>query len=102
MKDILYQPGKFSRENWTIFHFSHQAKKEGLTGKFDFTLEFAPEPPGALSPPRSVEGLSDNTDTSGPNLITAVQQQLGLKLNPSKVPLDVLIIDRVDQVPTEN
>ena len=76
--------------------------KTGLTGKFDFTLEFAPQPPGTLTPPSSVEALSDNVDQSAPNLITAVQQQLGLKLNSSKVRLDVLIIDRADKVPTEN
>ncbi|HEV3198987.1 MAG TPA: TIGR03435 family protein [Bryobacteraceae bacterium] len=76
--------------------------KAGLNGKFDFTLEFAPQPPGALPPTPSVDGLSVGTDESGPNLITAVQQQLGLKLNPSKIPLDVLVIDRADPVPTEN
>ncbi len=73
--------------------------KTGLAGKFDFTLEFAPQPPGALPPASSTEGLSDE---SGPNLLTAVQQQLGLKLNPRKIPVEVLIIDRADQVPTEN
>ena len=76
--------------------------KTGLTGKFDFTLEFAPQPPGALPPPSSVDGLPDPTDESAPNLITAVQQQLGLKLNPGKIPLNVLIVDRALQVPTEN
>lgn len=75
--------------------------KTGLSGKFDFMLEFAPEPPGALPPP-SVEVSPDIADQSGPNLITAVQQQLGLKLNPSKVPVDVLIVDHADQIPTEN
>ena len=68
--------------------------KTGLTGEFDFTLEFAPQPPGAVT----VEA----PDESGPNLLTAVQQQLGLKLNPSRVSLDVLIIDRVDKIPVEN
>lgn len=75
--------------------------KTGLRGKFDFTLEFAPEPRGAL-PPSSVEVSPNIADQSGPNLITAVQQQLGLRLNPSKVLVDVLIVDRADQIPTEN
>jgi uncharacterized protein (TIGR03435 family) len=35
-------------------------------------------------------------------LLTAVQQQLGLRLNSRKIPLDVLVIDRADKVPTEN
>jgi uncharacterized protein (TIGR03435 family) len=68
--------------------------KTGLEGKFDFKVEFAPQAPGALTP--------DTTDEDAPNLLTAVQQQLGLKLNPSKIPLDVLMIDRVEKVPTEN
>jgi uncharacterized protein (TIGR03435 family) len=69
--------------------------KTGLDGKFDFRLEFAPQPPGALeaAPP---------VDDAAPNLVTAVQQQLGLRLNSSKVGVEVLVIDRADRVPTEN
>jgi len=67
----------------------------GLSGKFDFHLEFAPQPPGVLeaAPP---------ADDAAPNLVTAVQQQLGLRLNSSKVGVEVLVIDRADRVPTEN
>ncbi len=75
--------------------------KTGLAGKFDFTLEFAPQPPGALPPPGSVE-RPDAPDESGPNLMTAVQQQLGLKLEPKKIPVDVLIVDKADKIPTGN
>jgi uncharacterized protein (TIGR03435 family) len=68
--------------------------KTGLTGKFDFKVEFAPHPPGALPP--------EATDDSAPNLTVAIQQQLGLRLNSSKITTDVLIVDRVDRVPVEN
>jgi uncharacterized protein (TIGR03435 family) len=68
--------------------------KTGLAGRFDFKLEYAPQAPGALTP--------DTTEEGAANLLTAVQQQLGLKLNPAKIPLDVLIIDRADKVPTQN
>jgi uncharacterized protein (TIGR03435 family) len=68
--------------------------RTGLTGKFDFRLEFAPQAPGALVPA--------TTGESGPNLLTAVREQLGLKLEPMKIPLEVLIIDHADKVPTEN
>ena len=68
--------------------------KTGLTGKFDFTLEFAPQAPGAVPP--------DSADESAPNLINAVPQQLGLKLEAKKIPVDILIIDRADRIPTEN
>jgi len=71
------------------------ADKTGLTGKFDFTLEFAPEAPGALP--------SENPEESAAqNLTGAVPRQLGLKLEPKKIPVDILIIDRADKVPTEN
>jgi uncharacterized protein (TIGR03435 family) len=70
------------------------ADKSGLTGRFDFTLEFAPQAPGALPP--------DSQDESGPNLLSAVPRQLGLRLNPKKIPVDVLIIDGADKTPTDN
>jgi uncharacterized protein (TIGR03435 family) len=45
-----------------------------------------------------VEGL----DEAAPNLASAVAQQLGLKLNPKKVRVNVVVVDRVDRTPTEN
>ena len=75
--------------------------KTGLSGAFDFTLEFAPQPPGAL-PSAVLEEGPGAFDDSAPNLITAVQQQLGLKLLPRKIALEVLVIDRADRVPVEN
>jgi uncharacterized protein (TIGR03435 family) len=66
----------------------------GLHGNFDFKLEFAPRPPGAL--PTEVE------DSGAANLTTAVQQQLGLRLNSRKIATDVLVIDRAQKVPEGN
>jgi uncharacterized protein (TIGR03435 family) len=68
--------------------------KTGLAGTYDFKLEFAPERPGALSP--------DASDQSAANLISAVQQQLGLKLNPAKIPTDVVVLDRAEKIPAAN
>ena len=68
--------------------------KTGLTGRFDFTLEFAPQAPGALP--------ADSQDESAPNLISAIPQRLGLKLESKKIPVDVLIVDSADRIPTEN
>jgi uncharacterized protein (TIGR03435 family) len=62
--------------------------KTGLTGKYDFTLKFAP-------------GRSAPSDSDAASIFTAVQEQLGLKLEPTKAPLDVLVIDHVEK-PTEN
>jgi uncharacterized protein (TIGR03435 family) len=62
--------------------------KTGLTGSYDFTLRFAP-------------ATTATSDSQDPSIFTAVQEQLGLKLEPSKAPLDVLIIDDLEK-PTEN
>jgi uncharacterized protein (TIGR03435 family) len=68
--------------------------KTGLAGKFDFTLEFAPQAPGTLP--------ADAPDESAPNLMSAITQQLGLKLESKKIPVDILVVDRADKVSTEN
>ena len=64
-----------------------------LDGSFDADLDFAPIPPPGLTdpPPRS----------DAPSIFTAVQEQLGLKLEPTRAPVDVLVIDRVEH-PTED
>jgi uncharacterized protein (TIGR03435 family) len=75
--------------------------KTGLTGNYDFTLTWTPDqmpgagqrPPGAPEPPP--------IDPNGPSLFTAVQEQLGLKLESQRGPVAVLVIDRVER-PTEN
>ena len=74
----------------------------GLRGNFDFQMEFAPRPPGALPPPPSLDRPPAPEEDAAPNLTSAVQQQLGLRLNSRRVPTDVLVIDRVDKVPTGN
>jgi uncharacterized protein (TIGR03435 family) len=74
--------------------------KTGLTGTYDYTLNWAPDdaphmggepgggPPGGddASPP----------DAGGPSVFTAIQEQLGLKLEPQKGPVDVIIVDHVE------
>jgi uncharacterized protein (TIGR03435 family) len=65
-------------------------------------MEFAgtPFPAGPDAAPASTP--SDPVD-NGPNVFTAVQQQLGLKLTKvADVQIDVMIIDHIDQTPTEN
>jgi uncharacterized protein (TIGR03435 family) len=66
--------------------------KSGLTGKYDFTLEFTKELPNASEP---------DAPPIAPSLFTALQQQLGLQLVNKKIPFDVLIIDHIETVPTE-
>jgi uncharacterized protein (TIGR03435 family) len=80
--------------------------KTGLAGKYDFTLKWTPDeirtsmfkgpesgPPGPASAAFS--------DSSGPSLFTAVEEQLGLKLESQKGPVEIVVIDHVER-PSEN
>ena len=69
--------------------------KTGLTKKFDFKLEFAPErmDPDLASNPKVEIGLP---------LPAALQSQLGLRLEARKAPTEILVIDQVDRTPTGN
>jgi uncharacterized protein (TIGR03435 family) len=79
--------------------------KTGLNGMYDFNLDYSidlsgfPPPPGAPAPsPAQGNGASD----PGPDLAAAVEQQLGLRLVAGKAKLDVVVIDKVERVPTDN
>ncbi len=78
----------------------------GLTGKYDFTLQWTPdERTGPMSAATQGGGSrSDDApppDASGPSIFTAMQEQLGLKLESRKVPVEMLVIDHVE-APSEN
>ena len=77
----------------------HVIDKTGLTGEFDFTLEFAGSVFIANSPEANTAG---DQGGHGLSLFAALEKQLGLKLEKKKAGLDVLVIDHVDKVPTEN
>lgn len=68
--------------------------KTGLTGKYDYSLQWAPE--WMLARPASGDPASGDSEPAGPSLLTALQDQLGLKLVPEKAPVQVLVIDHVD------
>jgi uncharacterized protein (TIGR03435 family) len=67
-----------------------------LTGKFDFTLQWEPDESQLNILGLHVSQPADNTNAQ-PGLFTAIQEQLGLKLDAVKAPADVLAIDHVDQ-----
>lgn len=75
--------------------------RSGLTGTYDFQLEFAPQPPGTLPPIAGPDSVPDDADGGAANLITAVQG-LGLRLNPSKVKVDMVVVERANPIPVEN
>jgi uncharacterized protein (TIGR03435 family) len=64
--------------------------RTGLAGAFDIDLEWTPDSPGAAPSP-----------DAGPSIFTAIQEQLGLRLEPATAPLDIIVIDSAER-PTEN
>jgi uncharacterized protein (TIGR03435 family) len=72
--------------------------KTGLTGNYDFTLEWADD---AGSPRPSDGAAAANAPDPGASIFTALQEQLGLKLESTKGPVDVVVIDHIEK-PTEN
>jgi uncharacterized protein (TIGR03435 family) len=72
--------------------------KTGLTGRYDFTLDYNLNELGAATPPPAQADAGDLL----PDLATVVQQQLGLKLVPARAAIDVLIVDKLEKTPTAN
>jgi uncharacterized protein (TIGR03435 family) len=64
----------------------------GLDGVFDFKLTWDP----------AADESTDDARDSGPSIYTALQQQLGLKLESRKMPVEILVIDHAEKIPTEN
>ena len=65
--------------------------KTGVTGLYDFTLEWVDA--GTIRRPEDAGAPLDN----GPSLFVALQEQLGLKLEVKKVPIEVLVIDHIEK-----
>jgi uncharacterized protein (TIGR03435 family) len=71
--------------------------KTAIQGRYDITLRWTPD--NGL--PDKINGASSPEETNGPSLFTAVQEQLGLRLDPQKGPVQVLVVDKAEP-PTEN
>jgi uncharacterized protein (TIGR03435 family) len=74
--------------------------KTGIDGRYDLTLKWTPDEVASFrlsesDEPSSAPGLS------GPSIFTAIQEQLGLKLESQKGPVEVLVIDHLE-MPSEN
>ncbi len=66
--------------------------KTGVNGGFDIKLQWTPTEGEA-----NYNSDDRPIDLSGPSIFTAVQEQLGLKLEPGKGPVEVLVIDHVER-----
>ena len=107
---IFRGPGSVLLNNVTMDEFCRMLQsaaldrpvvnQTGLAGKYDFSLVWTPSQfqtavpnPNALAPP-------DRADAP-PDLYTAIQQQLGLKIDSARLPIEVLVVDEAER-PSEN
>jgi uncharacterized protein (TIGR03435 family) len=67
----------------------------GLTGRYDFKLEWAPDE-------RQPNSFGEPGDPNGASIFAAVQEQLGLKLEVKKFPVEMFVIEHIDRAPTAN
>jgi uncharacterized protein (TIGR03435 family) len=72
----------------------------GLTGTFDIDLEWTPRPE-EIGPPPPPGGAQTAPSPEGPSLFTALEEQLGLRLERSRRPIEVLVIDHATR-PSDN
>ena len=77
--------------------------KTGLKGNYVFNLRWTPDPSEGENLKQSGEWVAPEppADPNGPSLVTALQNQLGLKLQPNTEPVEVLVIDHAEE-PAEN
>jgi len=70
----------------------------GLTGYYEFNLTWTRE--------ETLLAAADNTSPASadrpPSIFTALQEQVGLKLEPRQIPLQIVVVDHVEKVPTDN
>lgn len=77
--------------------------RTGLTGGYDFDLTWTPDqmPPLLAGGPPPGAPAFPPIDPNGPSLFAAVQEQLGLKLDSTKGPVDIVVVDSAEP-PTED
>jgi uncharacterized protein (TIGR03435 family) len=75
--------------------------KTGLTDPYDFTLQWTPDQAMYATGPGSQPESAPVADSNAPSIFTAVQEQLGLKLEPDKAPVECLVIDHIE-MPSAN
>jgi uncharacterized protein (TIGR03435 family) len=90
----IYDAQGTSLDEFCLLQFGRMDRpvvnKTGIMGLFDIHLEFAP---GATDP----DGADAPSDPAGPSIFTALQQQLGLKLEPAKGPGKSIVIDHIEK-----
>ena len=104
---VMLGPGRISSGHVTIDQIANNLSriagsmvvdKTGLQGFYEFALEYAPD--SSLAGRSDLPGRPPGPErpaNDGPSLFSAVQEQLGLKLESTKGPVSVLVIDRAEQ-----
>lgn len=92
--------GQATSVSYLAQQLSQQVKRivvdrTGLTGNFDFKFQFMPENFARSAAP--AESGMPAPDPGGTSIFTAVQEQLGLKLESGKAPIEVIVIDHVER-----
>jgi uncharacterized protein (TIGR03435 family) len=112
---MMMSPGRIESQATSLDMLAHALApqlgrsvfdKTGLTGRYDFTLQWTPDnaPPPMLGGPGGPGGsahVETATDAPPVSLFTAIQEQLGLKLESEKGNVDVIVIDHID-LPSPN
>jgi uncharacterized protein (TIGR03435 family) len=92
-----------SEENPIVFNFPPVVDATGRSGRYDMTINFTPP---SATPNRAGPTVGGDAVASAPDgsisIFEALEKQLGLKLESRKVMGQVLVIDHVDEKPTEN
>jgi len=93
-----------SAGEWAVETKSASNCNTRLTGRYDTDLKWAVDVALALEMAGRPDEAAEVPDlgTPGPTLIRAVQDQLGLKLTSTKGPGDIVVIDHIERVPTDN
>jgi uncharacterized protein (TIGR03435 family) len=109
-RGLRMSPGQLMAQGATASDFaSHLSNilgrnvidKTGLPGKYNFNLKWAPDESQAAAFRGPGDGSPPPPDSSGPSIFSAIQDQLGLRLDAQKAPVEVYVFASVEK-PSEN
>jgi len=115
---VLNHPGRVTSNGRVRMRIDHQTMKDmerwigndyslpvqdltGLKGVYDINLFYVANPARSAALP-GPDGLAAPDSDSGPSFLEAIQSQLGLKLEPRKVMVDVFVVDHIEKIPIAN
>jgi uncharacterized protein (TIGR03435 family) len=109
---MMMRPGQLTGQGIPMTFLANQLSRQlhrtvidktGLTGKYDLTLQWTDDHSDSMfkGADGSPQKADPAPDASGPSLFTALQEQLGLKLQSTKGPVETIVIDHVE-MPSEN